>query len=264
MLGGASIRDGDPGPLTFIWGKKRKICLKCTVGSPFKYSSFVSFGLMIFFVRWTCFRYGTFQYYGTSSFFSGSTQIDELLHYGVRIMSTYRTQSLHILSLPLILILVWFQKKSAFCFCLSMTAVLGGSGMFSHPRSTSANWSILTPKIVSKLSEIWSGLFIPDLRILIVYPSRIRGGQKGTGSWIRIRQTGMRGVSLMLQNSTASRVMYGFLLLVTVVISCIMLAPGVQVSQLFIVFFILWNYGRNLNKSFDARIQSFSYDLPVA
>jgi hypothetical protein len=38
----------------------------------------------------------------------------------------------------------------------------------------------------------------------------------------------------MLQNSTASRVMYGFLLLVTVVISCIMLAPGVQVSQLFL------------------------------
>ncbi len=47
----------------------------------------------------------------------------------------------------------------------------------------------------------------------------------------------------MLQNSTASRVMYGFLLLVTVVISCIMLAPGVQVSLTFLLyFFILRNY----------------------
>jgi hypothetical protein len=50
----------------------------------------------------------------------------------------------------------------------------------------------------------------------------------------------MRGVCVMLQNSTASRVMYGFLLLVTVVISCIMLAPGVQVTQLiYSIFFFL-------------------------
>ncbi len=37
-------------------------------------------------------------------------------------------------------------------------------------------------KIVSKLQEIWSGLFIPD-----PYPGS--RGQKGTGSWIRIRNT---------------------------------------------------------------------------
>jgi hypothetical protein len=34
----------------------------------------------------------------------------------------------------------------------------------------------------------------------------------------------------MFQNSTGTRVMYGMLLLVAVVISCIMLAPGVQVN----------------------------------
>ncbi len=33
---------------------------------------------------------------------------------------------------------------------------------FFHPGSASKNLSILTQKIVSKLSEIWSGLFIPD------------------------------------------------------------------------------------------------------
>jgi hypothetical protein len=68
----------------------------------------------------------------------------------------------------------------------------------------------------------------------------------------------------MLQNSTASRVMYGFLLLVTVVISCIMLAPGVQVSQLFYSIFSYF-YETTVGictKSFNARIQSFSYDLP--
>ncbi len=43
-----------------------------------------------------------------------------------------------------------------------------GSGMFIpdpsffHPGSASRNLSILTQKKVSKLSEIWSGLFIPD------------------------------------------------------------------------------------------------------
>jgi hypothetical protein len=72
--------------------------------------------------------------------------------------------------------------------------------------------------------------------------------------WIRIRNTekksafslwlNMRGMCVMLQNSTASRVMYGFLLLVTVVISCIMLAPGVQVNQLFYsIFSFFVNYG---------------------
>ncbi len=45
-----------------------------------------------------------------------------------------------------------------------------GSGMFIpnpcyeffHPGSASKNWSILIQKMVSKLSEIWFGLFIPD------------------------------------------------------------------------------------------------------
>ncbi len=41
---------------------------------------------------------------------------------------------------------------------------------FSHPGSTSKNWSILTQKIFSKLSEIWSGLFILD-------------PDPGSGSW---------------------------------------------------------------------------------
>jgi hypothetical protein len=62
--------------------------------------------------------------------------------------------------------------------------------------STSKNLRILTPRIVSKLSEILSGMFIPDtdsgsgsipdIRILILYPSWIPdlGGQKGTGSRI--------------------------------------------------------------------------------
>ncbi len=63
------------------------------------------------------------------------------------------------------------------------------------PGSASKNLSTLTQKIVSKLSEIWSGLFIPD-------PDPGSGswffnhpgsrGQKGTGSRIRIRNTGRR------------------------------------------------------------------------
>jgi hypothetical protein len=81
-----------------------------------------------------------------------------------------------------------------------------------HPGSASKkNLSILTPKIwfLSSLSEIWSGLFIPDpdprILILMFYPSQDPGsrGQKGhripdpdpdvkclvvwTQGWIRIR-----------------------------------------------------------------------------
>jgi hypothetical protein len=41
---------------------------------------------------------------------------------------------------------------------------------FFHPGSASKNLSILTQNIVSKLSEKWSGLFIPDPDF---YPSRI-------------------------------------------------------------------------------------------
>jgi hypothetical protein len=61
---------------------------------------------------------------------------------------------------------------------------------FSHPGSASKNLSILTPNIVPKLSEIWSGLFISRIRIPdpYFYPSRIPepGVKKGTGSRIRI------------------------------------------------------------------------------
>ncbi len=49
-----------------------------------------------------------------------------------------------------------------------------GSGKFTRnrifsipdPGSASKNWSILAQKMVSKLSEIWSGLFIPDPNFL--------------------------------------------------------------------------------------------------
>ncbi len=62
--------------------------------------------------------------------------------------------------------------------------------MFSIPDPHQRNLSILTHKMVFKLSEIWSGLFIPDpYWILIFYPFRIPNpgsrGQKGH----RIRKT---------------------------------------------------------------------------
>jgi hypothetical protein len=66
---------------------------------------------------------------------------------------------------------------------------------FFHPGSSSKNLSILTTKMVSKLSEILCGLFIPDPDF---YPSWIPGpgsrGQKGTGSRIRIRKHCRYGV----------------------------------------------------------------------
>ncbi len=37
-----------------------------------------------------------------------------------------------------------------------------GSGVKEIPGSASKNLSILSQKIVSKLSELWSGMFIPD------------------------------------------------------------------------------------------------------
>ncbi len=49
---------------------------------------------------------------------------------------------------------------------------------FFHPRSASKNLNILTQKIVSKLSEIWSGLFIPDPDPDFFYPSRIPGSKR--------------------------------------------------------------------------------------
>ncbi len=48
----------------------------------------------------------------------------------------------------------------------------------------------LTHKIVSKLSEIWSGFFIPDPDPdFLPIPDPGSRGQKGTGSRIRIRNT---------------------------------------------------------------------------
>jgi hypothetical protein len=65
---------------------------------------------------------------------------------------------------------------------------------FFHSGSASKHLSILTKKIVSQLSEILSRLFIPDPDPdFVTHPgSRC---QKGTGSRIRIRNTGIdRGV----------------------------------------------------------------------
>ncbi len=42
-----------------------------------------------------------------------------------------------------------------------------------YPGSASKNLSIITQKIVSKLSEIWSGLFIPDTDPDFFYPFRM-------------------------------------------------------------------------------------------
>jgi hypothetical protein len=79
-----------------------------------------------------------------------------------------------------------------------------------EPGFSLENLSILTPKMVSKLSEILFGVFILDpdtgsglqIRILTFYPSRIpvldpgSRGQKGTVSRIRIRNTGDFGFAL--------------------------------------------------------------------
>ncbi len=71
----------------------------------------------------------------------------------------------------------------------------GSRPNFLHPGSASKNLSILNQKIVSKLLEIWSGLFITDPD-----PGSGSGffthhgssGQKGTGSRIRIRSTELK------------------------------------------------------------------------
>ncbi len=61
---------------------------------------------------------------------------------------------------------------------------------FFDPGSASKNLSILTQKIVSKLSEIWAWLYIPDPDPdFLPIPDPGSRGQKGTGSRIRIRNT---------------------------------------------------------------------------
>ncbi len=53
-------------------------------------------------------------------------------------------------------------------------------------RSASNNPSLFNPKIVSKLSEIWSGMFIPDPNLdFLPIPNPRSRAQKGTGSRIR-------------------------------------------------------------------------------
>ncbi len=87
---------------------------------------------------------------------------------------------------------------------------------FFHPGPSSNNLSIFTQKIVYKLSEIWSGLFIPDTD-----PGS--KGQKGTGSqisdpqhclkeykfghwlyWIRI---GFMRISIQVQHFRSMRIL---------------------------------------------------------
>ncbi len=67
--------------------------------------------------------------------------------------------------------------------CLSRIRIFS----IADPGSISKNLSILTQKIVTKLPEIWSGLFIPDPDADFLYQFK---GQNGTGPRIRIRNTG--------------------------------------------------------------------------
>ncbi len=60
---------------------------------------------------------------------------------------------------------------------------------FFHPGSASKNSCMLTQKMVSKLSEIWSVLFIPNPdHDFLPIPDPGSRGRKGTGS--RIRDSG--------------------------------------------------------------------------
>jgi hypothetical protein len=59
----------------------------------------------------------------------------------------------------------------------------------------SKNLSIFNPKIVSKLPEIWSGMFIPDPDLdLLPIPDPGSRGQKSIGSRIRIHDTASKHV----------------------------------------------------------------------
>ncbi len=84
---------------------------------------------------------------------------------------------------------------------------------FFHPGSSSKTLSILTPKNVSKLSEIWFGLFIldPDHDF---YPSRIpepgSRGQKDTGS--RISDPDTQHLTENITVPTLLRVYYFYIL----------------------------------------------------
>ncbi len=69
---------------------------------------------------------------------------------------------------------------------LSRIFSIPAPGSKKIPGSASKNLTILTQKMVSKLSEIWSGMFVtdPDLIFLPIPDPRSRS-QKGTGSRIR-------------------------------------------------------------------------------
>jgi hypothetical protein len=76
---------------------------------------------------------------------------------------------------------------------------------FSILKSASKNLNILTQKMVSKLPEIWSGLFIPDSDPdILPIPDPGSRGQKGTGSRIQICNTGWGAVYISLGSGTAS------------------------------------------------------------
>ncbi len=95
------------------------------------------------------------------------------------------------------------KRKGLFLFCfdiiVSLFTLLGlglrqccGSGIriFFFPSRIQI---FLSQKIVSNLSEIWSGFFIPDTDFLPI-PDPGSRGQKGTGSrirntWFRCRQS---------------------------------------------------------------------------
>ncbi len=82
--------------------------------------------------------------------------------------------------------------------CLSRIRIFS----IPDPGSASKNVSILTQKIVTVLSEIWSWLFIPDPDPdFLSIPDPVSRGQKGTGSRIRIRNTGFFPPPFLLHTS---------------------------------------------------------------
>jgi hypothetical protein len=108
------------------------------------------------------------------------------------------TQSNFVLVVPVLLVEIWILQQNTQDFSV---ADPGCSEFFPSriwifpipdPGSSTKNLSILTQKIVSKLPEIWSGLFIPHPDAgsgseFFTHP--VFRGQKSTGSRIRIGNT---------------------------------------------------------------------------
>ncbi len=85
----------------------------------------------------------------------------------------------------------WTTRKNKYHAVLRIRNVYPGSRIriririFPHPRIRIKEFKYLTQKIVSKLREIWSGLFIPDPDpYFLPIPDPGSRGQKGTGFWI--------------------------------------------------------------------------------